>query len=41
MAIEEMERMDTDADGKVSLEEILTYFRTVLPAIAVAWQYAI
>merc|ERR1712086_434510 len=23
-----MERMDTDADGKVSLGEILTYFRT-------------
>ena len=41
MAVEEMERMDADKDGKVSLKEILTYFRTVLPALAVAWQYAI
>ena len=37
-AKEEMDRMDADKNGKVSLEEISTYFRTVLLAIAVARQ---
>ena len=38
-AKEEMDRMDADKNGKVSLEEISTYFRTVLLAIAVARQW--